>query len=415
MVEGTGFENRQARKGLRGSNPLASASFTKERPYRLSVRTRAFQARKPGSIPGRVTKMKILAIETSCDETAVSLLDIDGILEKPNIKVLGDSYLSQAKLHEQYGGVYPNLAKREHEKNLPILLEKTLKEANEEELNIDYIAVTEGPGLEPALWTGITFAMELGKKWQKPVIPVNHMEGHIFSVLFNTEEKEWILELPALALLVSGGHTELVVVKDFRNYEIIGRTRDDAAGEAFDKVARMLRLPYPGGPEISKLAEGAREEKKETEIEFPRPMIYSKNLDFSFSGLKTAVLYKLRSEKRTDNDFKKEVARAFEDAAVDVLVEKTNRALLELGSDIKTLIVAGGVSANIHLNRELKKLVEKFKHLKLHAPTRYLSTDNAIMIGIAAFIRITREPEIAKNQLSIKAHGNLSISSVPSR
>ena len=358
--------------------------------------------------------MKILAIETSCDETAVKLLDINGPLEKPEIKVLGDSYLSQAKLHEQYGGVYPNLAKREHEKNLPILLEKTLKEAGENTENpkIDSIAITEGPGLEPALWTGITFALELGKKWQKPVIPVNHMEGHIFSVLFGAKSA---LELPALALLVSGGHTELVVVKDFRNYEIIGETRDDAVGEAFDKVARLLGLPYPGGPEISKLAEESRKEGMEIKIEFPKPMIHSNNLDFSFSGLKTAVLYKLKSEKRTDNEFKKEIARAFEDAAVGVLVEKTNRSLLELGSGIKTLIVAGGVSANIHLNRELQALAANFKHLRLYAPTRYLSTDNAVMIGIAAYIRAVREPEIAKKQVAIKARGKLSISSGPSR
>ena len=358
--------------------------------------------------------MKILAIETSCDETAVSLLEISGSLEKPNIKVLGDSYLSQAKLHEKYGGVYPNLAKREHEKNLPILLEKTLKEAGEpsENPNIDYIAVTEGPGLEPALWVGIGFALELGKKWAKSVIPVNHMEGHVFSILFNASNP---LKLPALALLVSGGHTELVIVKDFRDYEIIGRTRDDAVGEAFDKVARMLGLPYPGGPEISKLAEKSRIEKEKIGIEFPRPMIHSDNLDFSFSGLKTAVLYKLKSEKKLSEEIKKDVARAFEDAAVEVLVEKTNRALLELGSSIKTLIVAGGVSANIHLNRELEKLVEKFKNVKLHAPTRYLSTDNAVMIGIAAFIQAEKEPETIKKQLPIKARGNLSISSVPSR
>mgnify|MGYP003393831341 FL=1 len=204
-------------------------------------------------------------------------------------------------------------------------------------------------------------------------------------------------------------------IKDFRDYEIIGRTRDDAVGEAFDKVARMLGLPYPGGPEISKLAEKSRIEKEKIGIEFPRPMIHSDNLDFSFSGLKTAVLYKLKSEKKLSEEIKKDVARAFEDAAVEVLVEKTNRALLELGSSIKTLIVAGGVSANIHLNRELEKLVEKFKNVKLHAPTRYLSTDNAVMIGIAAFIQAEKEPETIKKQLPIKARGNLSISSVPSR
>ena len=377
--------------------------------------------------------MRILAIETSCDETAVALLEINGALERPNIKILGNTLLSQVALHEKYGGVYPNLAKREHEKNLPPLLEKTLKEAgydmseadmSEAELrtnDIDYIAVTQGPGLEPALWTGITFAEMLGKKWDKPVVPVNHMEGHIFSVLYDMSETERLI-LPALALLVSGGHTELVIVKDFGNYKIIGRTRDDAVGEAFDKVARMLGLPYPGGPEISKLAEIAREKQSEqaAAFRFPRPMINSDNLDFSFSGLKTAVLYKLKLENlpagrqdRSDEEFKEDVSRAFEDAAIGVLIEKTRRALLELGGEIKTLIVAGGVSANLHLSQELSKLASEFPNINLRLPTKYLTTDNAIMIGIAAFVRAGKGPKILKNQTPIRAQGNLSISSAP--
>ena len=285
--------------------------------------------------------MKILAIETSCDETAIALLDISGALGKPNIKILGNTLLSQVALHEQYGGVYPDLAKREHQKNLPILLKQTLKEAkmSEAELRtIDYIAVTAGPGLEPALWVGINFAEELGKSWDKPVVPINHMEGHIYSVLY--QDKFSIsnfqfskLELPALALLVSGGHTELVHIKDFGDYEILGRTRDDAVGEAFDKTARMLGLPYPGGPQISRLAENSRKRSKEDKIKLPRPMIHSKNLDFSFSGLKTAVLYRLKLENGLDDKFKEDMARAFEDAAIEVLVEKTRRALLELGDE----------------------------------------------------------------------------------
>ncbi|MDO8590334.1 MAG: tRNA (adenosine(37)-N6)-threonylcarbamoyltransferase complex transferase subunit TsaD [bacterium] len=360
--------------------------------------------------------MKILAIETSCDETAVALLEIDGALEKPNIKVLGNTLLSQVALHEQYGGVYPNLAKREHQKNLPPLLEETLREAceNPEKPDIDYIAVTNGPGLEPALWVGITFAEALGKKWNKLVVPVNHMEGHVFSVLFESGDA---LALPALALLVSGGHTELVHVKDFMSYEILGQTRDDAVGEAFDKVARMLGLPYPGGPEISKLAEIARGKvnSETTTFRFPRPMMHSKNLDFSFSGLKTAVLYKLKSENGStsspqvgDEGFKEDMARAFEDAAVEVLVDKTRRALVELGDGAKTLIVAGGVSANLHLSRELRKLVAEFPDITLKIPPRLLTTDNAIMIGISAFIKISRKPEILKDKMPITAQGNLS-------
>ncbi|MDP3875100.1 MAG: tRNA (adenosine(37)-N6)-threonylcarbamoyltransferase complex transferase subunit TsaD, partial [bacterium] len=307
----------------------------------------------------------------------------------------------------------------------PILLEQTLKEAGAgfEKPDLDYIAVTNGPGLEPALWVGINFAEELGKKWNKPVVPVNHMEGHIFSVLYEADE---VLALPALALLVSGGHTELVHVKDFCNYEIIGQTRDDAVGEAFDKVARMLGLPYPGGPEISRLAEHSRKRSTEDRIKLPRPMIHSKNLDFSFSGLKTAVLYKLKSENGStsstssgqaslpqvaDDEFKEDMARAFEDAAIEVLVEKTRKALLLLGDKVKTLIVAGGVSANFHLSSELNKLIDEFSDIALRMPTRLLTTDNAIMIGIAAFIRLSKEPEISRNQIVIRAQGNLSISS----
>lgn len=366
--------------------------------------------------------MKILAIETSCDETALTLLDIKGALGKPDIKVLGNVLLSQAHLHAKYGGVYPNLAKREHQKNLPILLKQTLHEAGEniEKPNVDVIAVTNGPGLEPALWVGINFATELGEKWGKPVISVNHMEGHIFSVLYGMSNTEYLV-LPALTLLVSGGHTELVHVKDFGNYEIIGQTRDDAVGEAFDKTARMLGLPYPGGPEISKLAEIARKKRKTTDYEFPdarhkettafsfpRPMIHSKNLDFSFSGLKTAVLYKLKSENGSSDEFKGDIARAFEDAAVEVLVEKTRKALLKLGNKIKTLIVGGGVSANLHLSRELNKHIKEFPDITLRMPTGLMSTDNAIMIGIAAFIKIRQNPEILKEKTLIKAIGNLS-------
>ncbi|MSR87994.1 MAG: tRNA (adenosine(37)-N6)-threonylcarbamoyltransferase complex transferase subunit TsaD [Candidatus Zambryskibacteria bacterium] len=354
--------------------------------------------------------MKILSIETSCDETAVSILEIDGDLAKPKIKVLGNTLLSQAVLHEQYGGVYPNLAKREHQKNLPILLEQTLKQAHLEVglPSVDFIAVTAGPGLEPALWVGITFAEELGRKWNKPVVPVNHMEGHVFSVLYNADKP---LELPALALLISGGHTELVHIRDFGDYEIIGRTLDDAVGEAFDKVARMLGLSYPGGPIISKLAQEARTEKLESDLKFPRPMINSGNLNFSFSGLKTAVLYKLRDEKREDDEFKRMVAREFEDAVTDVLVEKTRRALSSLDTPIKTLIIAGGVSANTFISLAFAKLASEFPTLTLRLPTRELTTDNAIMIGIAAYVRVKSEPKILNDNSALIAKGNLSINS----
>src|SRR3989344_3813908 len=379
--------------------------------------------------------MKILSIETSCDETAIALLDISGELARPDIKVLGNTLLSQVALHEQYGGVFPALAMREHQKNLPILLEQTFKEAGYdlEQPDIDFIAVTSGPGLEPALWTGITFAEDLGKKWSAsgrkvPVVPVNHMEGHMYSVLYRTESNSKSqapnhkLDLPALALLVSGGHTELVHIKDFGDYEIIGRTLDDAVGEAFDKVARMLGLKYPGGPKISELADKSRAKKPEIDFKLPRPMIHSQDLNFSFSGLKTAVLYKIRDTRRDDpryaegsgkasEEFKQDLARAFEDAAVEVLVKKTRKALEELDSDIKTLIVAGGVSANRRLSHEIKKLTSQFSHLTLRLPDKALTTDNAIMIGIAGFISISTNPGLLRNQAAIKASGNLTLSS----
>lgn len=354
--------------------------------------------------------MKILSIETSCDETAIALLDITGPLEKPEIKVLGNSLISQIALHEQYGGVYPNLAKREHQKNLPILLEKVLLQARSYKLeasDIDLIAVTVGPGLEPALWTGITFAEELGKKWGKPVVPVNHMEGHVWSVLYHQKDS---LKLPALALLVSGGHTELVHVRGFGDYEIVGKTLDDAVGEAFDKVARMLGLSYPGGPKVSQLARAHRNAGLEPSFTLPRPMLHSGNLNFSFSGLKTAVLYKVREHGEIDEEFRSEMSRAFEDSAVEVLVEKTRLALEKL-RDTQTLIVAGGVSANTYLGQKISEMTTDFPNLTLYIPERDLSTDNAIMIAIAGYVRVITNPSMIDTKESLIARGNLSISS----
>ena len=200
--------------------------------------------------------MKILAIETSCDETAIAILEIKKTGSKTGFRILSNIVSSQMKLHAKWGGVVPSLAKREHIKNLPIVLKKALKEADLLKPNVNLIAVTNGPGLEPALWTGINFAKELAEKWGKPLIGVNHLEGHLFSV-FLKENREFQIsnfQFPIIALLVSGGHTQLVLVKDLLKYKILGETRDDAAGEAFDKVARMLNLGYPGGPAIAKTA-----------------------------------------------------------------------------------------------------------------------------------------------------------------
>lgn len=396
--------------------------------------------------------MIILGIETSCDETGISIIDAKGTLKKPSIKVLGNSLFSQIDIHKEYGGVFPMLAKREHGKNLVPLLKKTLKEANllknetrpllkstqiklekillrEPELlklflknipiikkpNIDAIAVTSGPGLEPALWVGIVFAKALSLYWNIPVFPINHMEGHIFSVMFG-EKNTKLLPFPLLALLISGGHTELVLSQNIGKYKILGKTRDDAVGEAFDKVARILDLPYPGGPQISALAKNSRKDKNFKPVwNLPRPMMYSKDFDFSFSGLKTSVLYKTRELKRKLNKKEKEtLAREFEDTVVDVLISKTKKALEYINkqknkSKIKTLVVAGGVIANTLIRKSFERLAKE-ENISLYIPEKSLSTDNALMIAIAGFVNLKQNKRLLKiRQKNIVAKGNLSL------
>lgn len=321
--------------------------------------------------------------------------------------VLGNITHTQLE-HVAFGGVFPAVAKREHQINLPIILEQIMKDQGKP----DVICVTNGPGLEPALWCGIVFAKELGEKLNIPVIPVNHMEGHILSVLVPniSDNKKFTFEnnilFPALALLISGGHTELVLVKNIGDYEIIGKTRDDAVGEAFDKVARMMNLPYPGGPQISKLADQFSGEKQ---LEFPRPMLHTKDYDFSFSGLKTAVLYHIQSlgETISDQD-KQEIAHEFQNAATEVLVKKTSRAIEEFG--VQTLIIGGGVAANKYIIKSFQeKLDADFPETKLLAPARELTGDNALMIALAGYFKIQKNPDTVYNVNDIKAIGNLSL------
>ncbi len=386
----------------------------------------------------KTLKMKILSIETSCDETGVSLVEIKGNSDFPSIKVLGNSLYSQVKIHKEFGGVYPNLARREHAKNLVPLLEKTLKEAkslktgentllpikklqkelekepfllenliefakNTKKPKVDLIAVTNGPGLEPALWVGVSFAKALGALWDIPVLPVNHMEGHIFSVLFPKPKQK--ISFPAIALLISGGHTELILMKKPLSYNLIGKTRDDAIGEAYDKVGRILGLPYPGGPMVASLAEKARKLNKKNKWKFPRPMIHSKDLDFSFSGLKTAVLYSVQGKNLSEQD-KIFVAQEFEEAVKDVLIEKTQKALIKY--KVKSLIIGGGVAANSYIKRSFQGLVKTSKGLTLFSPKKELSTDNSIMIALAGYARIISKKQVARK--SFKAQGNLTLS-----
>jgi len=354
--------------------------------------------------------MRVLSIETSCDDTALTIFEAKGGVQNAEFKILSNNSNSQIPLHIPHGGVFPMLAKGEHMKNLPILLEQTIKEVKLEgkKKPVDLITVTHGPGLEPSLWTGVVFAKELAGKWGVPIQPVNHMEGHVLSVFGKHKGKFKVKKLkgPILSLLVSGGHTQLVLTKKWLDYEIIGTTLDDAVGEAFDKTARMMNLDYPGGPQISKLAEKMREENKVSKISLPRPMLYTKNFDFSFSGLKTAVLYTIRDLNKKLTDSKKaEIALEFENAAIECLVYKTGKAMEKYGA--KSLIVAGGVAANKHLRREMKKFTGK--NIKLLFPTQELSGDNSIMIGIAGYLNYIKNKKKTPKIAQIKAIGNLKL------
>lgn len=380
--------------------------------------------------------MKVLAIETSCDETAVAILEAWGTFPNLSFRVLGNALLSQAKLHAEYGGVFPSLAKREHAGAIVPLIEDALTQAGmlidevreatvpeglfthepglAEQMtaflsrvavpDLDAIAVTAGPGLEPALWVGINSAKALAHAWDLPLLPQNHMEGHFLSSLIENEKLADI-ELPVLGLLISGGHTEFVVMNEWMKYETIGSTVDDAVGEAFDKTARLLGLPYPGGPQISKLAEEARTEGVDPMFELPRPMVKSGDLRFSFSGLKTAVLYTVQKIEALTDAHKKALALEFETAVGDVIRVKTEQALIN--TNAKTFLIGGGVAANTHIRRVLKKLVdEEFPEVRLCLPHPKDTGDNAIMIAQTALISLLSGQ--APRGGDIRADGNLS-------
>lgn len=389
--------------------------------------------------------MKILGIETSCDETAVCTIEATGEFGRDfSFQILGNALLSQTATHAPYGGVFPNLARREHEKNLVPLLTSTLSEAHmltnhqgdtlvqsfaeilarENDLrpqlevflasyarpDIDAIAVTHGPGLEPALWVGVNFARALASAWQLPLVPVNHMEGHIvLSAMENGRLAQFTF--PLLSLLISGGHTELILSREWMQYEPIGQTRDDAVGEAFDKVARLLDLPYPGGPEIERLAQEAREQNLDSLVVLPRPMIDSNDYDFSFAGLKTAVRRVVEEKNPLSEHEKCALAREFQDACADVLTAKTIRAIEEFG--VETVLVGGGVSANEHIRSQLASSIKNYGlNTKLLIPPRELSTDNALMIALAGYFRALKKEFALTRQTesdSIRANGNLKL------
>jgi len=271
---------------------------------------------------------------------------------------------------------------------------------------IDLIAVTSGPGLEPALWVGINFARALSFNWDIPVVPINHMEGHVLSSIF-TEDRIPEISFPTLSLLISGGHTELVKMNSWGEYERIGETRDDAVGEAFDKVARMIGLPYPGGPEISKLAKIAREKNLPEFSKLPKPMLNSGDLAFSFSGLKTAVRYAVEGRELSKDEVAS-IARDFEDVVAEVLLKKTQKAIDII--DAQTLIVGGGVSANTYIKETFNSFFrDEYPDLKVYFPPQKLSTDNSIMIALAGHAHV-KEAHTFADLSDLKADGNLSLS-----
>lgn len=329
--------------------------------------------------------MKLLAIETSCDETAAAVMERhEG---EPLARTLSAVVASQVDLHEKYGGVYPEIASREHVvKILPVIAEalgaKDIVPGRLPTLDlssIDAIAVTHGPGLIGSLLVGTQTAATLAALHNKPLLPVNHLAGHIYASFIDREEVEASPQFPLIAMIVSGGHTMLVRMKSHHDYELLGQTRDDAAGEAFDKVAKLIGLPYPGGPEISKLATRGNREA----YNFPIGLAHEDALDFSFSGLKTAVLRQAQSEGVLTDKVKADLAASFERVAVDALLLKISKALDAY--PVFDFILGGGVAANRHLRDRLAAmLAHRPVPVNLHVPPINLCTDNAEVIGAAA-------------------------------
>ena len=390
--------------------------------------------------------MKLLALETSCDETAFAVFDFHSDRE---FTILSEQLNSQIEIHQEYGGVFPAVAKREHTKNVYPLFIASLEESGllkkrehsvdvpqnildtiskllerdsdnlellvrfyeqYEQPNIDIIAVTYGPGLEIALWTGFNFARALSVLLDAELVPTNHMEGHIYASLMkrtgsNAGRRFSIQDpgFPNLNLLISGGHTELVIAKSEHEYVKIGKTLDDAVGEAYDKSARLLGIPYPGGPQISKLADEYRSANSTNTLELPRPMLHSKDYNFSFSGLKTAVRNLVQKQENLTDIFKQELSHELEESISEVLIKKTKLAITEFG--VESLVIGGGVSANNHLRSEFTKLCAE-ENIPLFLPDKKYTGDNGVMIGVAGYRRF-----INKKYNSFETHvsGRLSL------
>jgi len=324
--------------------------------------------------------MKILAIETSCDDTCAAVLDND--------RVLSNVISSQVDLYEKWGGVVPDIAKRAHMERIEPVINEALKRSNLKMEDIDVIGVTKGPGLAIALGIGVNKAKELAKKYNKKLVAVNHIEGHIWANgLKNSSGKpERKIDFPALALTVSGGHTKIILINSFGEYKVVGETLDDAAGEALDKAAKMMGLGYPGGPIIERLAKTGDKDF----LELPRPLADKKILDFSFSGLKTSFYYKIKDWEK-ERVFKNinDLAASFQNAVFDSLLRKFKLAIEKY--EPKTLLASGGVLSNLELRKQLRKLAKE-KNLPIWMPVKKeLNTDNAAMIGIVTYQKALRK------------------------
>lgn len=342
--------------------------------------------------------MKVLGIETSCDETGIALYDSTAGL-------LADALHSQVELHTRYGGVVPELASRDHIRRTLPLIDEVMTQAGCKPEDVDGLAYTAGPGLAGALLVGGSIGRSLALAWDIPAIAVHHMEGHLLAPLLAPDPPQF----PFLALLVSGGHTQLVEVKGIGQYRILGESLDDAAGEAFDKVAKMLSLPYPGGPRVASLAEQGQPGR----FTFPRPMTNRPGLDFSFSGLKTYTLNTLAEYSQAghaDDQLKADIAHAFQEAVVGTLLIKCRRALRETG--LETLVIAGGVSANQRLRAVMDAMMEdEFKGQgRVHYPPLQYCTDNGAMIALAGCRRLMAGQQ---DDLRIQARPRWNLESLP--
>jgi N6-L-threonylcarbamoyladenine synthase len=366
-------------------------------------------------------QMLIFSVETSCDETAAAILSFD---TNGKFKLLVNQVSSQIKIHAPWGGIVPNLAAREHSKNILPVINDTFKEADLTPEKMDLFCVANGPGLIPALLIGTNVVKTLSYFYQKPLIGVHHIEGHIYSNYLQKNQGNLNqFKFPILNLVISGGHTQLILMKDHLEYEIIGQTQDDAVGEAFDKVAKIMGFEYPGGPMISAQANEAEDlitvgdvDEKYLEIKFPRPMMHLPNLDFSFSGLKTAVLYfyqKLEAQKLPEKEmalWKKFISHAFQAAVVEVLQHKTLKAIE--AHQPQTVLLSGGVSANNQIFETLeKKLTEEYPEIIFHSPEKIFCGDNAAMIGVAGIAQhlYGDKKKFKNNWRDLEANSNLKL------